>query len=296
VFKKTGHNTPVDFYVNVGHEMSNKRRLNITGKYRDILLDYLESENIILDTGRNITDIIINSEVIKHLALIEIKDLINSDLSPIILNKIFSSFTEAKKQDATIDIYKSVLNISSTFIFRILPYPDLILTFANKAFCDYFNFEQDQIIGIPVEEIVHESNREIIQYKLKNITTFNPSIKFDLLTHRSNDIRWCEWTVTTVKDPHTNEILVLQCEGKDIHEIKELQNTLFEQYFGSLSENESIYLDFLSDGLERKEIAHKMGIYPNNVNTYKKRIIDKIGIAGFDYFIDYISLKKRQKK
>jgi len=88
------------------------------------------------------------------------------------------------------------------------------------------------------------------------------------------------------------DILQLSRDLEKHAEIEELLLTPPEDY--SLSDREQEVLELVAQGLSSKEIAERLSIAVNTVNTHRKSITRKTGIKSVAGLAVYAMLKKQQ--
>jgi len=120
-------------------------------------------------------------------------------------------------------LYQAVVEDQSELICRYRP--DGILTFVNKAFCDYFKKTPGDYEGKPFQLPIHEADREIYENSFSKIS---PKAPITSVEHRivvDNEIRWLVWNRRCILDEKGN-IIDYQDVGRDITDRKKTEQEL----------------------------------------------------------------------
>ena len=127
--------------------------------------------------------------------------------------------------------YKAVVDDQIDLVCRFSP--QMILTFANDAYCRYFNQSRESLIGTDFRVSIPE---EFHSHLRTFFASFTPRDPVRVLEHQvvtpGNVIRWQQWTNRAFFDNH-GKITEFQAVGRDITEQKiarnELENRMEEQ-------------------------------------------------------------------
>jgi PAS domain S-box-containing protein len=168
----------------------------------------------------------------KRLSIAEsiIEAIRNGEVDAIVRHKAVSLVRpEAQVRQTEADLkkswalYQAVVEDQSEFICRYRP--DGMLTFVNKAFCDYFNHSPDHCEGKPFCLPIHQDDKEIYA---KSFSQLSPKTPITTVEHRiivDNDIRWLKWNRRCILDDKGN-IIDYQDVGRDITERKQAEKEL----------------------------------------------------------------------
>lgn len=120
--------------------------------------------------------------------------------------------------------YKAIVEDNPILICSFLP--DGTITFANTAYCRYFNITHEEITGRNFLEFIPEKDREIA---LNNLSFLTPDLPVHQTEHRVIDpdgkIRWQKWTDRAIFDNSKN-LVSFQSIGEDITERKSNEEKL----------------------------------------------------------------------
>jgi PAS domain S-box-containing protein len=136
--------------------------------------------------------------------------------------------TEEKKIQDALKVreaqYRAVVEDQTELIARFQP--DGTMIFANEAFCNYFAMQSQGIIGSRfIPQVLPEDN-ERIGALMKNLTAENPSCMIEFRLCQSDNVwRWTQWSFLAIIDEQ-DAITEYQAVGRDIHEIRQLQDLL----------------------------------------------------------------------
>lgn len=104
--------------------------------------------------------------------------------------------------------------------------PDGRITFANKAYCNYFNKTCDELIGSNIQSLIPEADREIV---MNDIAGLSPDSPIQSHEHRvvapGGEIRWHRWINRALFNKQGN-VTLYQAIGEDITEHKLSQQAL----------------------------------------------------------------------
>ena len=94
--------------------------------------------------------------------------------------------------------YRSILNDLPALVCEFLP--DSTLTYVNKAYCDYFNMDQGELIGKKLMDILPESEGRKVQRLYLALTPENPINISPQQAMRQGRLVWYEWRNRAVFD------------------------------------------------------------------------------------------------
>src|SRR5690606_35002057 len=104
--------------------------------------------------------------------------------------------------------------------------PDLVcrfladgtLTFANAAYCSYFGFNREHIIGRPYPPIVYSDDLERVRAQVRALSPARPVISIENRVIRADGaVRWTQWINRALFDAN-GTLLEFQSAGRDITE------------------------------------------------------------------------------
>lgn len=135
--------------------------------------------------------------------------------------------------------YRAIVEDQSELICRFLA--DRTLSFANKAYCDYFGKSREELIGEKFTKFIHPDDAEFVTNKIASLNQKNRSITYE---HRviddNGNIRWQQWNDHMIIDENDN-FIEYQSVGRDITERKIMEEKLKqrEEYVNALMKNAS---------------------------------------------------------
>ncbi|MFW5498203.1 MULTISPECIES: ATP-binding protein [unclassified Maridesulfovibrio] len=103
--------------------------------------------------------------------------------------------------------------------------PDSTLTYVNKAYCDYFGKNEEELVGYKFLEFLPEDSVDTVKGRYLNLTPENP-----VLTHvhevvRDGEICWHEWTNRAFFNEN-GQAVRFQAVGQDTTERKLMEQLL----------------------------------------------------------------------
>lgn len=120
--------------------------------------------------------------------------------------------------------YRAIVEDQSELIIRMLP--DSTVTFVNRAYCRYFGFESDQILGRPVLESMTPENREAMRRNLAGITLQSPAYERDAQVRAAGGAeRWMHWAARGLFDAR-GALAEIQAVGRDVTELRRAMDEL----------------------------------------------------------------------
>jgi PAS domain S-box-containing protein len=94
--------------------------------------------------------------------------------------------------------------------------PAYIFTFANRAFCDYFQTTEDRLIGYNILDFLHEPDRSSLVDMHASLSVGNPAVTFLQKTNKPDGtVAWQEWTENAFFDER-NGLVSFQLMLRDI--------------------------------------------------------------------------------
>ncbi len=124
------------------------------------------------------------------------------------------------------DRYRTVVEDQTELICRFQP--DSTINFANKAFCNYFSLDCDDIVGRQFAPTIHPDDFEIYTRSYSSLSEDEPVHTVD---HRvilpDGSIRWQRWNLRAFFDD-TGKIIEYQAVGRDNTDTKLAEHALQE--------------------------------------------------------------------
>jgi PAS domain S-box-containing protein len=139
--------------------------------------------------------------------------------------KLQSELTERKQVEEALRQsearYRAIVEDQTELICRFKP--DGTLTFANDAYCRYFNKKRSELIGQKFLPTMPSQDRELIS---QNFRSLSPGHPINTYEHRiilpSGEIRWQQWSDRAVFDDLGN-FIECQAVGRDITQLKQAE-------------------------------------------------------------------------
>ncbi|HUU76411.1 MAG TPA: PAS domain S-box protein, partial [Methanoregulaceae archaeon] len=209
--------------------------------------------------------------------------------------------TERKKVEVALNEserrYRNVVEDQTEFISRFLP--DGTHVFVNDAYCRYFGFAREEILGYRFRPEIPAEDQELVRRFFGSLT---PDTPVDTIEHRiimpDGSIRWQWWSDRAIFDPD-GTIIEYQSVGRDITSTKEAEFALAESeaYYRSLAET-STDIIFMIDrddrityvnkfaaemiGISPKEIIgrERSSLFPEEVSKRQRQAIEKVFETG----------------
>jgi len=104
--------------------------------------------------------------------------------------------------------------------------PGGIITFVNKAYCDYFGKTRAELIGRSFLELVPAEDRDVVMQHFSSLTPENPVVTYEhRVQGRDEAIRWQRWTDRAIFD-EDGAVAAYQSIGQDITEERRLEAQL----------------------------------------------------------------------
>lgn len=98
--------------------------------------------------------------------------------------------------------------------------PDLVMTYANKAYCDYHGISRDEVVGRSFTDNIAPEDIPLVHAKMLALTPENSVVKGEeKVAMDSGEIRWQEWTDQGIFD-ECGRLIEIQSVGRDITDRK----------------------------------------------------------------------------
>lgn len=124
-------------------------------------------------------------------------------------------------------LYHGLVERQIDFVCRYTP--DTILTYVNEAYCEFFGYTSDELIGksfltlTPIDEETAIYNRlEVLNYDI------TPDVRIFHADDSSGRGRWIQWVDYAITDDDDN-LIEIQAVGRDVTSLIETQQQLAER-------------------------------------------------------------------
>ncbi len=115
--------------------------------------------------------------------------------------------------------YRGVVEDSPLLICRFLP--DGEISYANKAYCDYFAKTSEVLVGSNFQALIPEAQRGAVLENISALTAESPTQSHEhQVMVPGGDTRWQRWTNRALIDAQGN-VFAYQAIGEDITELKD---------------------------------------------------------------------------
>jgi len=103
---------------------------------------------------------------------------------------------------------------------------DGTITFANEAYCHYFGFTREEILGRNFFSFIFEDDRQKFEQYISSLSSQNPVERMEYRVKLpSGEVRWNNWSIRAFFDEEKN-LIEYQGVGRDITERKELEKNM----------------------------------------------------------------------
>jgi PAS domain S-box-containing protein len=165
--------------------------------------------------------------VFKHNFGDELQDLAEAfDAMVVTVKNHIEEITEREKTIARQQgLLKTIVNVTPDFI--TLQDKNLTYTFAGKAFCDYFNLAEEDIVGKTDMDIFTPQQAEINIHESKQILITGLPLAKEITFKRSKEQKWFHVVKVPVYD-QDGSIMGLLLTARDISMLKKFQEQLIQ--------------------------------------------------------------------
>ncbi len=119
--------------------------------------------------------------------------------------------------------YEAVVQQQAEIVCRFRP--DTTFTFVNAACCQYYNRNEEDLIGTKYVDLVPEEQREELMESIANLSMGGAGIdEREDVTHDGRTV-WLQWDRTAVRDEN-GDINEIQAVGRDITELRNVRAEL----------------------------------------------------------------------
>lgn len=107
----------------------------------------------------------------------------------------------------------AVMQASPDLVCRFLP--DGTLTYANRAYCEYFKKIREELVGHCFLNEIPSDSVEFVRSRLGTLTRDNPMVTYQHRFEDDQGLRWVEWTDLALFDDE-GVIVAYQSHGRDV--------------------------------------------------------------------------------
>lgn len=208
------------------------------------------------------------------------------------VNLISNDITHLKEAEEKLKAserkYRGVVEDQTELISRYLA--DGTITFANRAYCRYFGYETDTIVGKNLFSLIPKSKLKQFKAKLDSLSIKNQSITYSQeIKEKGKESRWQMWTDRALYD-EDNNFIEFQSVALDITALKKTEQELRMQELYLRQIIDSIpNLVFVRDTEGRYKLINKA--FANLLGTDIKNVIgEKHNVAAKKFPLDKIYL------
>lgn len=144
----------------------------------------------------------------------------------VLLLVVGTDITERKQQEEELrrseTRYRAIVQEQTDLVCRFLP--DGTLTFANEAFCRYFNLCNGELVGRPFSECTPCRHTELL-HPLNELTPKNPLLSVEIQCVEENITRWQQWNNRAMFNDE-GLLVEYQAVGRDITQRKFAEEAL----------------------------------------------------------------------
>ncbi len=188
-------------------------------------------------------------------------------------------------------LLKTIMNVTPDFI--TLQDRDLTYTFAGKAFCDYFNFKEEDVVGKTDFDIFTGEQAELnVQEGKQILASGHPSIK-EISLWQAEEQEWFHVIKVPVYD-QDGSIMGVLLTARDISMLKKFQEQLIQsqkmedlgRLAGGVAHEINTplgiilgYSQLLMDDIKDEETLEGMKIIEKQTKVCRKIVADLLGFA-----------------
>jgi len=211
-----------------------------------------------------------------------------------VLFGVLTDITDRKRHDAeresamaaireTENRYRHIVEDQTDFVVRWLP--NGIRTFANQAYCDYFEQPLEEIIGSSFFPLIAPEDRTTVEKKLEGLTIDHPVTRDEhRVLNPDGTVTWHEWIDRAIFSPD-GRLIEYQSVGRDITARKLAESQQQEAILASarmslLSGREKQVLDLVVSGKTNKVIAKELHIAERTVEKHRASVMQKLKVTS----------------
>lgn len=231
--------------------------------------------------------------VFKHNFGDEIQDLAEAfDAMAVTVKKHIEELIEREKTIARQQgLLKTIVNVTPDFI--TLQDRDLNYTFAGKAFCDYFDLGEEDIVGKSDWDIFTSQQAEINIQESKQILATGVPLAKEITFKRSKEQKWFHVVKVPVYD-QDGSIMGLLLTARDISILKKFQEQLIQsqkmedlgRLAGGVAHEINTplgiilgYTQLMMDDIHDEELLEGMKIIERQTKVCRKIVADLLGFS-----------------
>ena len=145
-----------------------------------------------------------------------------------VIMSIATDITERKRMEKALkeseERYRNIVEGQTEFISRFLP--DGTHIFVNEAYCNYFGYKREDLLGHRFIPNIHPDDRKRVRDFFAGLTPDHPVGSIDQrIIMSGGEIRWQQWSDRAIFDEH-GHITEYQSVGRDITELKQAEQTI----------------------------------------------------------------------
>ncbi len=232
-------------------------------------------------------------QVYKHNFGDELQDLAEAfDAMAMTVKKHIEEITEREKTIARQQgLLKTIMNVTPDFI--TLQDKEMVYTFAGKAFCDYFQLKEEEVVGKTDFDIFPEEQAELNFHEGKQLLrTGRPQVK-EVCYKSPEGQRWFHSIKVPVYD-QDDSIMGVLFTARDITMLKKFQEQLIQsqkmedlgRLAGGVAHEINTplgiilgYSQLLMDDIKDEEVLEGMKIIEKQTKVCRKIVADLLGFA-----------------
>lgn len=144
------------------------------------------------------------------------------------ITKQFHSILERKQAEDKLrqseEKYRAISEDMPLMICTFLS--DYTLSYVNRAYCDYFNKSERELLGKPFLDLIPESDQSGVISRMESLSIESPVMTYERKVINSNKLySWYRWTNRALFDEH-RKLIGYQSIGEDITEQKRAEEEL----------------------------------------------------------------------
>lgn len=229
----------------------------------------------------------------------ELQDLAEAfDVMAVTVKNHIEELTEREKTISKQQrLLKTIMDVTPDFI--TLQDRDLIYTFAGKAFCEYFNLQEKDVIGKTDFDIFPEHQADLTFHEDKQILiTGRPLVK-EITFKRPDGQKWFHVVKVPVYD-QDNSIIGLLLTARDISMLKKFQEQLVQsqkmeglgRLAGGVAHEINTplgvilgYSQLMMDDVHDEELLENLKIIEKQTKACRKIVADLLGFSRHSYSV-----------
>ena len=223
----------------------------------------------------------------------ELQDLAEAfDAMAMTVKKHIEELTEREKTIARQQgLLKTIMNVTPDFI--TLQDKDLTYIFAGKAFCDFFNLKEEDVVGRTDSEIFPSEQAEQNVFEGRKVLGTGKPLAKEISISRPEEQRWFHVIKIPVYD-HDGTIMGVLLTARDISMLKKFQEQLIQsqkmedlgRLAGGVAHEINTplgiilgYSQLLMDDIKDEETLEGMKIIEKQTKVCRKIVADLLGFA-----------------